>query len=61
MMSNQELDNLRERLKDVIINTCNTVGCKDCDLKWGDECSATDLQNKIMKIEFSDLKSKSEE
>lgn len=47
-----ELEGLHQRLKDVIVNTCNTVGCKDCILKWGNgECSATSLQNKIMELE----------
>lgn len=49
---NTELESLHERLKDVIVNTCNTIGCKDCSLKWGDgECSATSLQDKIMELE----------
>ncbi len=50
------LDELQVRLKNVIVGTCNSVGCKDCDLKWhdGDEqkCSATELQGEIMDIEI---------
>ena len=43
-----ELDSLKARLKDVIINTCNKVGCDNCGLKFNldaksGECSATDL------------------
>lgn len=41
------LDDLRQRLKNVILETCNKIGCRDCDLKWDDGCSATELQNKI--------------
>jgi hypothetical protein len=44
-------DELRIRLRDVITNTCNTVGCRDCDLKWDDGCSATDLEGRIYEAE----------
>jgi hypothetical protein len=48
-------EELRIRLRHVIINTCNTTGCKNCDLKWDDGqqecCSATDLQNRIDEAE----------
>ena len=53
-----ELNDLRERLKNVIVGTCNTVGWKDCDLKWNDEkntCSASELGDRIMDIEFKEL------
>ena len=53
-----ELKDLNERLTTIIIGTCNTIGCKDCGLKWDDTCSATDLQNKIDVIEYDDFKSK---
>lgn len=41
-------EDLNERLKNVILSTCNTIGCKDCGLKWNDgkDCSATDLQSR---------------
>jgi hypothetical protein len=39
----KSIEDLRERLKDVIVNTCNTVGCANCGLKWDDGCSATEL------------------
>ena len=42
-----ELDDLRDRLKGVILNTCNKIGCKDCGLKWGGGCSASELQEKV--------------
>lgn len=51
-MSKEIIDNYRDRLRDIILNTCNTIGCENCDLKWGkNDCSATDLQSKIMDIE----------
>ena len=44
-------DELRIRLRDVITGTCNTVGCRDCGLKWDNGCSATDLEDRIYKAE----------
>lgn len=56
MMQNEaELKDLNDRLRNVIQETCNKIGCKNCGLKWDGGCSATELQNKIMDIEFSDL------
>jgi len=50
-----EVQDLNQRLTDVILNTCNTIGCKDCGLKWDGGCSATDLQDKIDKIEYAEF------
>ena len=55
-----ELENLRQRLRDLIHSQCNTRGCKDCPYKFnldgiGGECSATDLESKIMDIEMKDM------
>lgn len=44
-------EQLQIRLRHVILNTCNVIGCKNCDLKWDDSCSATDLQNRIDEAE----------
>ena len=54
-MSN-ELDDLRDRLRNVILGTCNTVGCKDCDLKWDDSCSAVELDSKINELVIEKIK-----
>lgn len=55
-MENKYIIDLEERLKKIIQTKCNIVGCINCDLKNGDDtCSATDLQNKIMDIEFKNL------
>jgi hypothetical protein len=48
-----ELNDLHERLGEVIKNTCNKIGCKNCGLKWDGGCSATELQGQIMDIEVS--------
>jgi hypothetical protein len=49
-----EVEQIRERLKNVIINTCNKIGCDNCDLKWGkDECIATELQSKEMDLMYN--------
>ncbi|WKV32892.1 hypothetical protein MAC3UK_0005 [Bdellovibrio phage MAC3UK] len=55
-MSQAEKKDLEDRLRVVIQGTCNTIGCKNCDLKWPEGCSATDLQNKIMDIEHEEFK-----
>lgn len=44
-------DELKIRLRDVIVNTCNKIGCKNCGLKWDDGCAATDLQNRLDEAE----------
>lgn len=41
------LEDLHNKHRDIILNTCNKIGCKDCDLKWENSCSANELQNKI--------------
>ena len=51
-----ELDDLRDRLKSVILSTCNTIGCKDCDLKWTESCSALELDSKIRELEIKKIK-----
>lgn len=43
-------EELNARLKDIIINTCNKIGCKDCDLKWDDTCQAVAVQNEIYEL-----------
>ena len=42
------LEDLQNRHREIVINTCNKIGCKNCDLKWDDGCSAIELQNKIL-------------
>ena len=49
-------DELIDRLRDVIVNTCNTIGCGKCDLKWDRGCSAIELQNKIFDEEDNERK-----
>lgn len=50
-----DLENLHNRLKSIILNTCNEIGCKDCDLKWDGGCSASELQNKILEKEKTEI------
>jgi hypothetical protein len=45
------LEHLRSRLKKIIIEVCNVIGCDNCDLKFGENCSALDLQDKIYEEE----------
>ena len=59
-----ELKELEDRLRTIIQTKCNTLGCKECDLKnyvyrnvdTGSDCAATDLQNKITDIEMNEVK-----
>jgi len=48
------IDELRKRLKNIIVEQCNTKGCKECPYKWDGGCSATDLDGQIMKIEIGE-------
>ncbi|MBD0785825.1 hypothetical protein HUO09_05695 [Vibrio sp. Y2-5] len=57
-MSNRQREDLIRRMKNVVQNTCNTIGCDKCGLKWDDGCSATDLQDKSMTIEIEKMNSK---
>ncbi|MCP9290026.1 hypothetical protein [Gracilimonas sediminicola] len=56
-----ELQLLHDRQRSVIQNFCNSIGCKDCPHQRFDEhgkhdgCISTDLQDKIMKLEFGDI------
>jgi len=54
-MSNDYLVDLHTRLSVVIKNNCNTLGCDNCDLKWDEGCSATDLQGKIHDEELAEM------
>lgn len=61
MQHNNELDDLIIRLKNVIVGTCNTIGCKNCNLKWDGGCSATELEAQIINIEMEGLCSKQQQ
>ena len=53
----EEIQNLENRLKDLIINTCNKIGCDKCGLSWKEDnkekCSATELEGRIHKLKYS--------
>lgn len=50
-----ELDDLRQRSKNLIINTCNKIGCDNCGLEWEEDgvkkCSSTELEARIYELE----------
>ena len=48
-----ELEELRETSRNLIINTCNIIGCKDCAYKWEGGCSSTEIEARIMEIELT--------
>lgn len=45
-------EELQQRLRNIVLYTCNKVGCKNCDLKWEKGCSATELEYKTTEIEM---------
>lgn len=49
-----ELKDLIERQRNMIVNTCNVVGCNKCPYKWGGGCSSSDLQEEIDKLEMKE-------
>ena len=56
-----EIEDLRAMLKVTVLGTCNTIGCKDCHLKWDGGCAASDLDNRIMDIEIGATLDKQED
>jgi len=50
-----EIKELRDRSRNIILNTCNTIGCKDCDLKWEGGCASSELESKIMDLEYPEF------
>jgi len=53
-----EIKELKDRSRNIILNTCNTIGCKDCSLKWDDGCASVELENKIADLEFHEFANK---
>lgn len=47
-----ELERVEDNFKSLILNTCNSVGCKDCGLKYldGDRCESDILQDRIYEL-----------
>lgn len=54
------LEELRERSKNLIIGTCNTIGCGNCGLEWEEDgvkkCSSTELESEIYELEIQESK-----
>lgn len=61
---NNELKDLHDRMRNIILNTCNKIGCGNCGLEWNEEgeskCSATELQSKIMDLEINEKNNRGE-
>jgi hypothetical protein len=53
MEKEEKLKDLQRRIKHIINNYCNAIGCKDCPLKWDESCSAIELQNEEMELEHN--------
>ena len=49
-------EELQQRMKNLILSTCNTIGCKNCPYKFpedenGAKCQSDLLQQQIIKLE----------
>lgn len=55
-----DIQDLNDRLKNVITEFCNKIGCGKCGLEWTEngqiKCSATELQGKIMDLQYKEIK-----
>lgn len=51
---NDQLKDIQDRLRNLILNTCNKIGCESCGLSWVEDgrekCSATELQGKEFEL-----------
>jgi len=58
MTKSEEIKTLEDRLRNVILSTCNTIGCDSCGLSWKEngkeKCSATELNGKIYDLKFNE-------
>lgn len=57
-----ELEQVKGELKRLILNTCNTTGCKDCPFKWekdsdGNSCRSDYLMKREFDLEEKEMKS----
>lgn len=54
-----ELEQIQDRLRDIIVNTCNKIGCDNCGLSWIDngkeKCSATELQSRELDLKYTEI------
>lgn len=56
MIDDHKIRDLEARLTSIVNNTCNTVGCDYCGLKFDEKhCSATDLQCRILDLEIGEI------
>ncbi len=55
MADSEELKQLRDRSRDIIISTCNAIGCKDCGLKRDGGCASSELESKIAELEHPEF------
>jgi len=39
---------IEDRLRNIIVNVCNKIGCKNCDIKWEGGCQAVILNNELV-------------
>lgn len=59
MNKSEHLKDLLARQKDLILNTCNKVGCGNCGLEWEEngekKCSSGELETEIWTLEMEDV------
>lgn len=55
----QELIDLIERQRNLIVNTCNKIGCGNCGLEWEEDgqkkCSSTELAGRIDDLQMIEM------
>lgn len=52
------LEELRQRQKNLITGTCNTLGCGNCGLEWEEngekKCSSGELESEIYDLQMQE-------
>ena len=49
------LQELRGNFRDLILTTCNVIGCDKCPSKFDGGCKSDVIQNEILDIEMSEF------
>lgn len=51
----KQLDKVRDQLKDLIINTCNKIGCDNCPYKWDRDEDGNACRSDFLMMEEAEL------
>lgn len=50
-----ELEIIRDRLKNLIVSTCNTIGCENCPYKWDKDSDGNSCQSDYLMMLESEV------